>query len=490
MKEKTLADLRPDRFNFNRGTFHGRRIIEKSLRENGAGRSILIDKDDNIISGNQTVAEAIKQGKKLKIVDTDPDTIIAVRRSDLSLYSTAGHNMALADNVAAFQNITWDKDTLTEVSKTWSDFYPREWDRELPLNKFKKETKGDKEEDTEQKQLYGRAFEDDEAFHFCPTSIFNFSAGFFYQRAKEWRAMGIRSELGRKEGLTGDAFKKSSEFYTIKNELREILKREPTDEEVYEIIKKHGYKELTGTSVFNPALTEIIYRWYNIPGGSIFDPFAGGSVRGIVAARLHFPYTGIDLREEQIEANKENAREILGDNPPFFPDWYTGDSANMMDILPEDKRKPSFDLLFSCPPYGNLEEYSTHPNDISSMVYDDFVAVYTDIIQKSTALLKRDRFAVFVVGDYRDAEGTYRDFIGTTVRIFKECGLYYHSNIILQVPNVSGQIYARKRFVNRRLFKNYQNALVFFKGNANHISRIYPPAPIVPPFNPFDPNKK
>jgi len=326
MKEKTLADLHPDRFNFNRGTFHGRRIIEKSLRENGAGRSILIDKDDNIISGNQTVAEAIKQGKKLKIVDTDPDTIIAVRRSDLSLYSTAGHNMALADNVAAFQNITWDKDTLTEVSRTWSDFYPREWDRELPLHKIGKEIKGDEEEKEEEEEeedarperLYGKAFEDDEAFHFCPTSVFNFSAGFFSQRAKEWRAMGIRSELGREEGLTGDVFKKNSEFYNTKNELREILKREPTDEEVNETMKKRGYKELPGTSIFNPALAEIVYRWYNIPGGSIFDPFAGGSVRGIVAARLHFPYTGIDLREEQIEANKKNAREVLGDNPPLL----------------------------------------------------------------------------------------------------------------------------------------------------------------------------
>jgi len=490
MKEKTLADLHPDRFNFNRGTFHGRRTIARSLRENGAGRSILIDKDDNIISGNQTVAEAIKQGKKLKIVDTDPDTIIAVRRPDLSLYSTAGHEMALADNVAAFQNITWDKDTLTEVSRTWSDFYPREWDRELPLNKFKKETKGDKEEDTKQKQLYGKAFEDDEAFHFCPASVFNLSAGFFSQRAKEWRAMGIRSELGREEGLIGEGYKTAPNFYAIKNELREMLKREPTAEEVYETGKKHGYGELTGTSIFNPALTEIIYRWYNIPGGSIFDPFAGGSVRGIVAARLHFPYTGIDLRGEQIEANKENAREVLGDNPPFFPDWYAGDSVNMMDILPESKRKSSFDLLFSCPPYGDLEKYSTHPNDISSMANDDFITAYTDIIRKSTALLKRDRFAVFVVGDYRDAKGAYRDFIGITVRIFKECGLSYHSNIIIQTPMVSAQVYARNYFVNRRIHKNYQNALVFFKGNANHISRIYPPAPIVPPFDPFDPNKK
>jgi len=59
------------------------------------------------------------------------------------------------------------------------------------------------------------------------------------------------------------------------------------------------------TSIFDPVLCEISYRWF-MPkeGGTILDPFAGGSVRGIVAGMLGYKYIGIDLREEQIEANR------------------------------------------------------------------------------------------------------------------------------------------------------------------------------------------
>jgi len=58
----------------------------------------------------------------------------------------------------------------------------------------------------------------------------------------------------------------------------------------------------SGTSIFDPVLTELAYRWFCPQGGSILDPFAGGSVRGIVAAHLGYQYTGLDLRSEQIAA--------------------------------------------------------------------------------------------------------------------------------------------------------------------------------------------
>lgn len=47
----------------------------------------------------------------------------------------------------------------------------------------------------------------------------------------------------------------------------------------------------SGTSIFDPVLCELAYRWFCPPGGSILDPFAGGSVRGIVAGILGREYT-------------------------------------------------------------------------------------------------------------------------------------------------------------------------------------------------------
>lgn len=53
-----------------------------------------------------------------------------------------------------------------------------------------------------------------------------------------------------------------------------------------------------GTSVFDPCVCEMDYTWYTAPGDEILDPFAGGSVRGIVAHQLGRTYTGIELRQE------------------------------------------------------------------------------------------------------------------------------------------------------------------------------------------------
>jgi hypothetical protein len=66
----------------------------------------------------------------------------------------------------------------------------------------------------------------------------------------------------------------------------------------------------SGTSIFDPVLTELAYRWFSPPGGLILDPFAGGSVRGIVASILNRRYIGIDLRAEQVAANERQAAEI------------------------------------------------------------------------------------------------------------------------------------------------------------------------------------
>jgi hypothetical protein len=74
------------------------------------------------------------------------------------------------------------------------------------------------------------------------------------------------------------------------------------------------------TSIFDPVLCEIIYRWFTPPGSLVLDPFAGGSVRGIVASKLGRRYVGIDVREIQIEANRKQARDILTDNVAVVPD--------------------------------------------------------------------------------------------------------------------------------------------------------------------------
>lgn len=121
----TIADLRFDDKNFNRHTSYGMSLLEKSLRENGAGRSILIDKDNNIIAGNGIVESAGQIGlDKVKVVETTGDEIIAVKRTDISLNSKKGRKMALADNSTARADLEWDFDNIMseltpEEAKEW-----------------------------------------------------------------------------------------------------------------------------------------------------------------------------------------------------------------------------------------------------------------------------------------------------------------------------------------------------------------------------------
>lgn len=193
--------------------------------------------------------------------------------------------------------------------------------------------------------------------------------------------MGIKSEIGRNDDLLGDGLNR---------------------------LAKAQKSSLTGTSIFDPVLCEVIYTWFNVDGGTIYDPFAGGSVRGVVAEKLGYEYTGIDLRREQIEANRENAKE-LGVNPT----WHCDDSLNADKYVNDE----SVDLIFSCPPYADLEVYSNDERDLSNMDYEQFKSVYADIIAIACKKLKNDRFAVFVVGDIRDKKGVYRNFVDFTKRL-------------------------------------------------------------------------
>lgn len=222
---------------------------------------------------------------------------------------------------------------------------------------------------------------------------------------------------------------------------------------------------LTGTSVFDPVLCEIIYKWFGVQGGVTFDPFAGGSVRGIVAELSGMHYIGIDLSEKQVKANEQNADDLK-----VYPKWYCDDSRNADKYITDE----SADLVFTCPPYHDLEKYSDNPLDLSNMTYTDFLTAYADIISLSCRKLKDNRFAVFVVGDIRDKQGAYRDFVGDTKRIFRKCGLCLYNDCVLLDMYGTAPMRAASVFgAYKKLVKVHQNVLIFYKGDIKAIRDTY-----------------
>ena len=550
-----------------------------------------------------------------------------------------------------------------------------------------------------------------ERFIVPPFSILDAKQGYWSERKRAWQSLGIQSELGRDDALTYAVSSQPPHVYEFKNAVEKDLGRKLSWKEFAEMYPEEI--TLTGTSIFDPVLTEIMYSWFCPKGGSILDPFAGGSVRGVVAGFMGYNYTGVELREEQVKANRGQAAKIFGKpkkqykpstmqpirvtteegvrvvrdddllggtkrrvmerimresehdefvyaspaigfaqialaaaakdtgkkatiyvaarkkktyqtraairlgaqvieiekgaylttiqakareyaeqngaqyfefgaedpvfmqylaeiaketgeqpsevwtvagsgvltrslqmawpdakfyavqvgkdpevgmaellkapekfeqdakiQPPFestsnydakawrfiqeragenalfwnvggdtsrfdifqdegegeaIPTWINADSRDIPVVIDEDRE---FDLIFSCPPYADLEVYSDNPNDLSTLEYDEFVNAYTDIIVKACSKLKNNSFAVFVVGEVRGKKGAYYGFVQDTIKAFQKGGLDYYNEVILLTNIGSNAIRAAGQFTkSRKLAKGHQNALVFTKGS-------------------------
>jgi DNA modification methylase len=280
-----------------------------------------------------------------------------------------------------------------------------------------------------------------------PFSILDTKTGTWQNRKRIWKNIGLKSEIGRDEEMTFKGAAKSFDYYRVKEGKKQISSEQ-------------------GTSIFDPALCEVLYHWFCEEGGRILDPFAGGSVRGIVANYLGYKYTGIDIRQEQIDSNREQALDILDVNNQ--PQWYVGDSNVVLNDY--DNEHPffncenMFDFIFSCPPYADLEVYSDLEGDISNKPYNEFLELYESIIEKSCKLLKVDAYACFVVGEVRDKKGNYIGFVPDTIRAFQKCGMKFYNEAILLNPVASASMRADKQFTaGQKLVKIHQNVLIFKK---------------------------
>lgn len=310
------------------------------------------------------------------------------------------------------------------------------------------------------------------AFLVPPFSILNAREGWWQERKDAWLSLGIQSEIGR-GGSAGVKLTMSDTIQRLKPSADPTATRARNMTAIpgggtgansaYKFRTENGYEtgleaqvSGSGTSIFDPVLCELAYRWFSPANGFVLDPFAGGSVRGIVAAKLGRRYVGIDLRTEQIEANRAQAEVLCGIDER--PKWIVGDSRHELpDVFA--------DFVFSCPPYADLEVYSDDPRDLSTMDYPEFRKAYAEIIYNSCALLKDDRFACFIVGDARDNKGFYYGLPWHTVDAFGRAGLRLYNEAALVTAIGSLPVRAAKIFeASRKLGKTHQNMLVFVKG--------------------------
>lgn len=208
-----------------------------------------------------------------------------------------------------------------------------------------------------------------------------------------------------------------------------------------------------GISRFDPTLAEIFYRWWTKPGDHIIDPFSGGVTRGLVAQAMGRGYTGIDVRPEQIHANRQHGNL-----------WHIGDATTW--------QPPPADAVFTCPPYWGLEQYSDLDTDLSTMGWDEFSSAYTAAIHRAVDSLRDDRYIGIVISDVRDQHGMYVGLPDLTRNALRSAGCGVLADMIILDPIGKKYLTGWKLLgQSRKPQRVHQHLIIGVKGNPKDAAR-------------------
>lgn len=449
--------------------------IKGSIVANGIFRPVIVnkgtytEKPNEILAGNHTV-KAIRE-----LAEENPDDTrwqqVEVWMVDVDAERAA--RIVLADNRTADLGSYDSEELLSLLNMMDGDLDGTGYDADdlaelTQLADGGEDLAGDDNEDYSLDEVAeAAAITLAERFLVPPVTVIDTRRGEWRERKRAWLKLGVAAQEGRDGQLIyASPTDNFINWYEIKNKAL-AENNELTNKEILEKYedKLKPYNEGGGTSVFDPVLCEILYLWFSNPGDRTLDPWAGGSVRGIVGAMLHRHYQGHELRAEQCVENRKQADRIKerGHLPHGVdkPVWIDGDSAKTM----QDNQAESFDFIIGCPPYYDLEQYSDDEADISNLSTEDFNAAMAVTLQEVDRCLRPNRFAAFVVGSARDKRGDLRDMKACMMNAMPD-GWHLANDAVL-VNNVgTGAIRAKKMFEGgRSLARVHQDILVFVKGD-------------------------
>lgn len=116
IRKRKVQDYKQLKGNPNAGTLAGSSILEQSVREVGAARSLVADNDDNLDAGNHTQEALINAGIHDVIeVETDGHTAVVVKRRDVDPDSVLSKKIALYDNRSSEVGLQWERDNTTAM---------------------------------------------------------------------------------------------------------------------------------------------------------------------------------------------------------------------------------------------------------------------------------------------------------------------------------------------------------------------------------------
>mgnify|MGYP002338692555 CR=1 FL=1 len=385
-------------------------------------RPLVVNSDMVVLGGNQR----LKALQELSYIDI-PDSWVA--KAD-NLTEEEIRRFIIADNTPFgswdFELLQedWDLDELEKFGLEFTIPDPAD----MAEQEGEQESSSEQEEE-EQSQQEGVKLQD--KFLIPPFTILDTRQGYWQERKAAWKEL-LGDQADSREGTLGD----SALIKSISN----------------------------GASVLDPVLSEIANLWFLPEQGKTLDPFAGDSVFGYVSSYLGNQFTGIELREEQARINQERTSHLPAT-------YYNDDGQQLLQYVEQESQ----DLVFSCPPYFDLEQYSELEQDASNQAsYSEFLELLDKAFGDSIKALKPERFAFIVIGDVRDKKGAYRRLPDHVKEIFTRHGLSLYNEMVLVEAMGNLPMRSARWMKTRKIAKCHQNVLVFYKGDPSNISETFP----------------
>lgn len=207
------------------------------------------------------------------------------------------------------------------------------------------------------------------------------------------------------------------------------------------------------TSIFNPHLAQMILSAYCPTKANIYDPFGGGGTRGFIAVAMGHNYTGVEIRQEEVNRIKEQQQKlnkhfkIICADSQYFP---------LADNY--------FDFSYTCPPYYNLEVYSKLPNDLSNAkTFGDFITMLKKCMGWVYKGLKTNCLSVWIVGNFRNNKGELIPFNSYVVSLGIKAGFRLHDELIFWGASKCAAQRAGQFEANRKSVRVHEYIIIFKK---------------------------
>jgi hypothetical protein len=301
--------------------------------------------------------------------------------------------------------------------------------------------------------------------HATMTNTWNSIKGDWLRMKKEWNEK--IEAAGEKHGVKNPKFASRDGCWQGANGMANIVLATHEIEDGEVVHKKD--KTLNGNaSVLDPVACEVIVRFF-MPtlGKRVYNPFGGGVQMGFVAGSYGYEYISSELRQNQCDANNAICQDLKSAK------WVQSDSSKH---VPDGK----FDLCFSCPPYYQVEEYLDYDGkspdgELNNFAtYEQFRDTLFEGYKKGIEALNDNCFFVVMTGDSRNKHGAYYGCEAEHEIFFRDQGLHIYNKIVYLECEFTRLAHAKVTLNYRKFPKREQKILVFYKGDIQKISELYP----------------